>query len=129
MNSFSHCVGLAANQIGSDLNVFVADAKKNPRENSEIGFVVIANAKIIEGSDFIVKREGCMSVPDLTGNVSRARRIFVKGMSVEGESVEYEVEDFEARVFQHEIDHLSGKVFLDRVKSSRDIFARKSYRE
>lgn len=129
MSLYAHCVGLAANQIGSDLNVFVADASKNIREKSDYGFVVVANAHIIEKSEFVVKREGCMSVPDLTGDVPRAKSVVVKGFDAQGNESLFKVKDFEARVFQHEIDHLQGKVFLDRVKSARDIFSRKTYRQ
>lgn len=130
MGESSHCVGLAANQIGSDMNMFVADASKNDRAQSSYGFVVVINPKVEAFSvdDRDVKREGCMSIPDLTGNVSRAKHIQLSGMNEKGESIILTAHDFEARVFQHEYDHLQGKVFLDRVKSSRDLFARKVYR-
>jgi peptide deformylase len=71
------------------------------------------------------KREGCMSVPDLTVDVHRYESVQVRGFNLYGEEVKYDLSGFEARVFQHEIDHLKGKVILDRAKSSRDIFVRK----
>lgn len=128
IGAFGHCVGLAANQIGSDLNVFVADASKNSRAKSDFGFIVMINPKVIHSANPVVNREGCMSVPNLTGNVTRFQKISVQGLDEFGKEIMLSAIDFEARVFQHEIDHLSGKVFLDRVKSARDVFARKSYR-
>lgn len=129
MAAFDHCVGLAANQIGSDLNIFVADASKNKRSISEHGFVVVVNPRIQLGIERKTSREGCMSVPDLTGNVSRALSVKLEGLDGNGKPIELEAKDFEARVFQHEVDHLLGKVFLDRVSSARDVFARITYRE
>lgn len=128
MDSYSHCVGLAANQIGSDLNIFIADASKNKNSESKYGNVVVINARIVSRKGSETNREGCMSVPDLTGNVSRATQIEVIAFDETGNEVAYEIADFEARVFQHEIDHLAGKVFLDRVTSARDVFTRKKYR-
>ncbi len=128
MDNYSHCVGLAANQIGSDLNVFVADASKNDRCDSKYGRVVLINPKLVESSGEQMAREGCMSIPELTGNVSRAKSALVEGFDADGKLIQYDVSDFEARVFLHEIDHLNGKVFLDRVKSSSDVFARKTFR-
>ena len=70
-----------------------------------------------------------MSVPDLTENVARALSVKLEGLDGNGKPIELEAKDFEARVFQHEVDHLLGKVFLDRVSSARDVFARITYRE
>jgi len=69
-----------------------------------------------------------MSVPDLTGDVGRAERLTVKGLSPDGEEVAYQVDAFEARAVQHEVDHLDGLLFLDRVQSAAGLFARKVYR-
>lgn len=129
MDKYSHCVGLAANQIGSDLNIFVADARKSKSGTSDYGSVVVINPVVISTSGWQVMREGCMSVPDLTGNVARHTTLVVDSLNESGEVVQYSVKDFEARIFQHEIDHLSGKVFLDRVKSARDVYSRKQYDE
>lgn len=73
-------------------------------------------------------REGCLSIPHLTANVRRATRIVVEAVTPELEPVEVESEGFEARCLQHEIDHLDGLLFLDRVDSlARDVFRRKTY--
>jgi peptide deformylase len=74
-------------------------------------------------------REGCMSVPDLTANVARAKEVVVKGRSPAGDEVVIASEGFEARALQHEVDHLDGFLILDRVASlATDVFRRKVYR-
>mgnify|MGYP001824440129 FL=1 len=74
-------------------------------------------------------REGCLSVPDYTGNVIRATHIKLKAQDPSGETREYEMEGYEARAVQHEIDHLDGTLFIDRVVSRRtDLFKRKVYK-
>jgi peptide deformylase len=74
-------------------------------------------------------REGCLSVPDYTGNVIRATQIKLKAMDTSGNTHEYEMEGYEARAVQHEIDHLDGTLFIDRVVSRRtDLFRRKVYK-
>ena len=129
MADYGHCVGLAANQIGSNFNVFVADSSKNKREPSKYGFVIVVNPKIIKSNGIIKKREGCMSVPDLTVDVERFDTIEISALNQYGEAVNYTLDGFESRVFQHEIDHLRGNIILDCAKSSRDIYSRKNYRK
>jgi peptide deformylase len=80
-----------------------------------------------DGSE--VAREGCMSLPDITGNVRRATSLTVRGVTPRGEEREVIADAFEARALQHEIDHLDGFLFLDRVSSlTADLFPRKRYR-
>src|SRR5437763_404224 len=76
----------------------------------------------------IVAREGCMSVPDLTGDVARATRLVVRGTGLDGGSRVLQVDAFEARAVLHEMDHLDGLLFLDRVVSTDHVFSRKVYR-
>ncbi|MEZ0337956.1 MAG: peptide deformylase, partial [Aquificaceae bacterium] len=76
----------------------------------------------------IVIREGCLSVPDYTGNVKRFYWIKVQAQDIRGEAIELETEGFEAVVIQHEIDHLDGKVFLERLVSPKELFRRKVYK-
>jgi peptide deformylase len=73
-------------------------------------------------------REGCMSVPDLTGDVARASTVVVRGLTVEGQERVVEADAFEARALLHEIDHLDGVLFLDRVSSHESLFRRKVYK-
>ena len=125
MNSFDHCVGLAAPQIGHALRIAVVDITGHPRAKDPHGLMVLVNPKVTgrsEGSK--VSREGCLSLPDLTANVRRPRRATVAF----GER-EVELKGFEARCVLHEIDHLDGILFLDRVASiTDDLFRRQKYR-
>ncbi|MCU1483379.1 MAG: peptide deformylase, partial [Actinomycetia bacterium] len=73
-------------------------------------------------------REGCMSVPDLTGDVARFTAMHVRALGLDGELHDYEVDAFEARAFQHELDHLDGLLFLDRVVADDRVFRRRVYR-
>jgi peptide deformylase len=78
----------------------------------------------------VVGREGCLSVPDYTGNVIRADRIHLRAYNEHGEPLEFEMHGFEARAVQHEIDHLDGLLFLDRLVSRRDdLFRRQRYQK
>ncbi|MFN8015516.1 MAG: peptide deformylase [Acidimicrobiia bacterium] len=128
MNAYNHCVGLAANQIGINYQIFVADASKNKSCNMSHGLIIAVNPKVTVSEGTEISREGCMSVPDLTGNVTRSVQLEFEARDRNGEVFNLSVNGFEARVIQHEIDHLNGKVFLDRVKSARDVYSRKKYR-
>jgi peptide deformylase len=122
------CVGLAAPQIGVPRRAFCLDVSGHPKGRVSHGLVVLFDPELlhVEGSE--VRREGCMSVPDLTANVRRALRVVVRGADHTGGERVYEAEGFEARAFQHELDHLNGRLILDRVASlSTDVFRRKVY--
>lgn len=122
------CVGLAAPQVGVGVQVFSLDVSTHPKAGICHGTLVLANAQIVQASRWQRGREGCMSVPDLTGEVKRATRLVVHAQLVgTGEQVIVETDAFEARALQHEIDHCQGLVFLDRVAHAHAIFARKTY--
>jgi peptide deformylase len=122
------CVGLAAPQIGVSVQVFVVDVTQHPKTNTTHGTLVLCNATIVEASRWRPGREGCMSVPDLTGDVKRAGRVVVEAvLPGTGEPVRLITDAFEARAVQHEIDHCSGKLFLDRVAGAHAIYQRKVY--
>jgi peptide deformylase len=90
--------------------------------------LVLCNAEVVASSRNEKAREGCMSVPDLTGDVKRATRITVTGqLPGSGESVTFDADAFEARALQHEIDHCDGYLFLDRVVGAHAIYPRKTY--
>ena len=122
------CVGLAATQVGEPARIFCIDVTGHKRAQSCAGLVVMCNPTVVWRSSDVVLREGCMSVPDLTGDVARATRLTVTGLDVDGGRRTMEVDAFEARAVLHEIDHLDGLVFLDRVVGPHAVFARKSYR-
>jgi peptide deformylase len=125
MRSFERCVGLAAPQIGELVRMIAVDVSEHPKAETSNGLLVLANPRIIEAEGAEVAREGCLSIPDLTANVRRATRIVVA--HAEGE---LESRGFEARCLQHELDHLDGVLFLDRVESLvDDVFRRVSYSE
>jgi peptide deformylase len=122
------CVGLAAPQIGVAAQVFCVDVATHPKTVTSHGTFVLCNAKIIEASRWRPGREGCMSVPDLTGDVKRAGRVVVEAvLAGTGEPVRLATDAFEARALQHEIDHCAGKLFLDRVAGAHAIYSRKNY--
>ena len=128
MRASPACVGIAAPQIGVRARAFVLDVSRHKRATSNHGLVVMINPSIVDHDGRDVMREGCMSLPDLTANVGRATTIVVEGATPAGESVRIEASGFEARAFQHEIDHLDGMLFLDRVASlTADVFQRKRY--
>ena len=122
------CVGLAAQQIGVASQVFCVDVTGHPKARTTHGLIVLVNAVVVEASRAEKGREGCMSVPDLTGDVKRATRLTVTGRSP-GAAAEVSIstDAFEARALQHEIDHCLGRLFLDRVAGAHAIFARKTY--
>lgn len=122
------CVGLAAPQIGVSAQAFCVDVTQHPKTRTQHGLIVLVNARVSESSRNEKAREGCMSVPDLTGDVKRASRVTVVGhLPGSGESVEIVTDAFEARALQHEIDHCAGFLFLDRVAGAHAIHTRKTY--
>ncbi|WP_232677498.1 peptide deformylase [Nocardioides sp. R-C-SC26] len=122
------CVGLAANQVGVGVRVFCVDVSEHPKTRDNHGTFVLCNAEVVESSRNEKAREGCMSVPDLTGDVKRASRLVVRGqMPGTGEQVELAATAFEARALQHEIDHTDGLLFLDRVAGAHAVYQRQTY--
>jgi peptide deformylase len=122
------CVGLAAPQVGVGVQVFVVDVTEHPKTATTHGTFVLCNAEVVEASRWRPGREGCMSVPDLTGDVKRAGRVVVEGrLPRTGEQVRLTTDAFEARALQHEIDHCAGRLFLDRVAGAHAIYQRKVY--
>ena len=128
MHSFTRCVGLAAPQIGESVRLIVVDVSLHPKGDPSAEEIVLVNPRVVSGTGSEVAREGCLSVPEFTADVRRATEVVVEGLTREGESWTIEASGFEARALQHEIDHLDGLLFLDRVESlSRDVFRRKNY--
>jgi len=123
-------VGIAAPQVGVPLRVALVDCSTTRRPVPNHGLMVLVNPEITHWEGMTVGREGCLSVPDYTGNVIRAERVRVEAVDVQGRPVAYDCEGYEARAVQHELDHLDGILFLDRLVSRRhDLFRRKVYRK
>lgn len=118
-------VALAALQIGHLVNVIVVDVSRKKGETGH-GLVVLLNPQIVEQERPRIIREGCLSVPDYTGNVLRYEQVVVEGRTPDGRAVTLITTGFEALAFQHEVDHLHGVLFLDRIQSvSTDLFRRR----
>lgn len=98
-------IGLAAPQVGRSERLAVIDIEKNP--------IVIINPEIVVEEGAAKAEEGCLSIPDVYGDVERARRVVVRALDREGKPFEVEAEELLARALQHEIDHLHGKLFID----------------
>lgn len=122
-----HSVGVAAPQIGASRRAVVVDVSKSKLgRNDNHGLLVMVNPEILERQGSETMREGCMSVPDYTGNVTRAESIVVQFLDRDGRERVIHAGGFEAVAIQHEIDHLDGLLFLDRVSSLKtDLFRRK----
>ena len=117
-------VGLAAIQVGSDKSILVYD--ELPGEITR-QFGVIINPKIIEtDGNIISENEGCLSVPEFRSDVKRAERVLVEGLDRQGSPIRLEAEGFLAIVMQHEIDHLNGTLFIDRISAlKRQLYTRR----
>jgi peptide deformylase len=118
-------VALAAPQIGRLVRIIVVDVSRKKGEQGH-GLVVLLNPHILQQDGPRMIREGCLSVPDYTGNVLRYERIVVEGTLPDSLPLTLVTSGFEALAFQHELDHLEGTLFLDRIESlSTDLFRRK----
>lgn len=107
-------IGLSANQIGLDLKVFVAKVENK--------FYAVFNPEILHFSkEMAPAEEGCLSVPGVFGTVERPGKITLKGFDGNGRAIKIKAWGLLARVFQHEIDHLNGKLFTDKAKSLEKI--------
>lgn len=128
MRESAGCVGLAAPQVGVPARVFCLDVTGHRKARSCAGLVVLANPRVLLAEGRQLAREGCLSVPDLTGDVARATRLVVVGSRPgDGREQTVRADAFEARAFQHELDHLDGRLFLDRVAGAHAVYARRRY--
>jgi peptide deformylase len=114
-------VGIAAPQIDRPLRIIVVDASRARRPCPNHGRVVLLNPEIVLAEGKITFREGCMSIPDLVAYIQRAERVTVAALRPDGTRVTLTAVGFEAVVLQHEIDHLDGVLFIDRVRRARDL--------
>ena len=119
-----HSVGIAAPQIGELWRIVYIDCSKHASKG--MGPQLLINPLIIEREDTYQMREGCMSLPDYVGPVPRARRIMVQALNREGQAVEFKAAKFEAVVIQHELDHLDGVLFIDRMVSLKTDLLRRA---
>lgn len=111
-------VGIAAPQVYVSKRVIIVASRPNPRypEAPNMDAVVMVNPEILSFSDeTCLGEEGCLSVPDERGQVMRAQRVAVRYFTLQGKKVETILEGFPARIVQHEVDHLNGMLFVERV--------------
>lgn len=117
--------GLAANQVGRPVRLVVLDVTDR-QDEAPRGLITLVNPVIEEAEGEIVFEEGCLSVPDYCANVKRAARVLVRGYDLSEKEVELDAEGYLAVVLQHEIDHLEGKLFIDRIsRLKRELYKRK----
>jgi len=116
-------IGLAAPQVGVPLRIFVVDVSIG-RDPSAL--VVMINPEFVDRDGMQLEEEGCLSVPGFNATVVRPSRVVVKGLDRMGQSVEREGTGLLARAFQHEMDHLDGTLFVDKLRGiKRDLIVRK----
>jgi len=117
-------VGLASIQVGIDKSILVYDV--SPRDEKR-DLQVLINPRIVSSEGEIVSEdEGCLSVPDYRADVKRAKSILVEGVDREGKPLRFETGDFLSTVLQHEIDHLNGTLFIDRIsKLKRELYTKR----
>ena len=118
-------IGLAAPQVGESIRLIVVDTGWT-EEGAERDPLVLVNPEILEREGTITWTEGCLSVPDLQADVERAQRVRIRGLDLDGREVVEEAEDLRAVCFQHEIDHLDGILFIDRIsRLKRSMYVKK----
>lgn len=116
-------VGLAANQIGIQKRMFVYDA------GDGLGPRTVINPQIVETSGEWDYEEGCLSVPGLSWEILRPNAVHLKGYDLDGNELDIETEEFEARIFQHEVDHLDGYLLLHRLTDEQRKTAKRALRK
>ncbi len=117
-------IGLAAPQVGESKRVIVVDVSTREEKHP---LIVLINPVIVSVEGKIDSEEGCLSVPGYTSTIRRSERVLVKGVDREGRPVEIEATGLLSRVLQHEIDHLDGILFVDRLSPIKKEFFRKRY--
>jgi peptide deformylase len=108
-------VGLAAPQVGVTQRFFVVELPEDEENDQPTEAYILFNPEIVKGHGEQVGYEGCLSIPGYIGEVARQEHITVKGLNLKGRPVRYKLQGYLARVFQHEIDHLDGILFTDRL--------------
>ncbi len=117
-------IGLAAPQVGVSLRVIVIDVSGREAEHPLIALI---NPEIVDADGLVDSEEGCLSIPQYSSVVTRAEHVVVRGLNRVGRSVQIEADGLLARALQHEIDHLNGVLFVDRLSPSKKEFFKKRY--
>jgi peptide deformylase len=118
-------IGLAAPQVGEPIRLIVVDTEWT-EDGADRAPLVLVNPEILESEGTIVWTEGCLSVPDFQAEVERSQKVRVRGLDLDGNEVTEDAEDLRAVCFQHEIDHLDGILFIDRIsRLKRSLYVKK----
>jgi peptide deformylase len=132
----AHGVGLAAQQIGEALQLTVVDVSGAEDQESTMRLngaevdpktsmpLVILNPEVSLGKETVIGVEGCLSFPEITGDIRRAASVILRAMNLEGEPLEIEATGLLARAIQHEVDHLNGILFIDRMSAATKVALR-----
>ncbi|MEW5766696.1 MAG: peptide deformylase [bacterium] len=120
-----HGIGLAAPQVGVGRRIIVLGI--NQEQSKEL--ITLVNPEIIEAEGEAVQEEGCLSLPKMKGEVKRAHRLILKGWDLQNKEVKMVATDLFARVIQHEIDHLNGTLFIDRMDKEQRNFLLTQFKE
>jgi peptide deformylase len=123
---FARGLGLAANQVGVTKRLCVIDLSVKEDKGP---LIVLVNPVIVEKEGMIDAEEGCLSIPGYMTSIKRPEKVFIKGVSREGKDIELEGTGLLARVLQHEIDHLDGLLFIDRMSPIRREFFKRRYKK
>jgi peptide deformylase len=122
-------VGLAANQVGVPLQLAVIDLSSREDEEQRHPLLVIINPELIVMEGSVLEEEGCLSIPDYAEKVRRAARVKVRAQDKTGKQFELEAEGLMAKALQHEIDHLNGLLFVDRLSSLKKHLFKRRFRK
>lgn len=122
-------VGLAANQVGVPLQLAVIDLSLREDKDQRHPLLVIINPELLSLEGSVIEEEGCLSVPDYAEKVKRAARVKVRALDRTGTLFELEAEGLMAKALQHEIDHLNGLLFVDKLSSLKKSLFRRRYKK
>ncbi len=122
-------VGLAANQVGVPLQLAVIDLSSREAEEQRYPLLVIINPEIISTEGSVIEEEGCLSIPDYAEKVKRAARVKVRAQDRTGKQFELEAEGLMAKALQHEIDHLNGLLFVDKLSPLKKSLFKRRFRK
>lgn len=120
-------IGLAANQVGVLKRIIVIDVTGGGKGGKNL--VILVNPEIIKEEGFVEENEGCLSIPGITADVRRFAEVTVRGLNIKGVPVEITASNLLSRALQHEIDHLNGMLFVDRLSFTQKILLKKKLKE
>jgi peptide deformylase len=122
-------VGLAANQVGVPLQLAVIDLSSRENEEQRHPLLVIINPEVLFMEGSVIEEEGCLSIPDYAENVKRAARVKIRAQDRTGKQFELEAEGLMAKALQHEIDHLNGLLFVDKLSPLKKSLFKRRFRK